>query len=221
MKNQKDSEWVDIKELTPLKFMPYVAELFWNITGRDLKGLSDFMGWVGIGNYYHWKLSELGQLSACPHLQGQPVPDGPIARPSGRPHPRRPTQTGASAIGAPGRHQGRNQPTSDRGGNPPTSNRDGKLASAGRGGKRATSGGSADLPSEREGAGDGRTWYERSVQETGREVGKHQSPPYPIGTVPARREAIGQFYKHVAGKDPPPCNVASEDIQAYYPGIEA
>ena len=70
---------MDIKELSPLKFMPYVAELFRNITGRDLRGLSDFMGWVGLGSYYHWKLLELGQLSACPHLQGQPVPDGPIA----------------------------------------------------------------------------------------------------------------------------------------------
>ena len=83
MKNRKDSEWVDIKELTPLKFMPYMAKLFRNITGRDLKGLGDYAGWVGIGGYYHWKLSELVQLSACPCLQGQPVPDGPIARPSG------------------------------------------------------------------------------------------------------------------------------------------
>ena len=83
MKDRKDREWVVIKELTPLKFMPYVAELFRNITGRDLKGLGDYVGWVGIGGYYHWKLSELGQLSACPHLQGLPVPDGPIARASG------------------------------------------------------------------------------------------------------------------------------------------
>ena len=83
MKNRKASKWVDIKELSPLKFMPYMAELFRNITGRDLKGLGDFMGWVGLGGYYHWKLSELGQLSACPRLQGQLVPDGPIARPSG------------------------------------------------------------------------------------------------------------------------------------------
>ena len=79
MKNQKDSEWIDIKELTPLKFMPYVAKLFRNITGRGLKGLGDFMGWAGISGYYHLKLLELGQLSACPHLQGLLVPDGPIA----------------------------------------------------------------------------------------------------------------------------------------------
>ena len=135
MKNWKASECVDIKELSPLKFMPYMAELFWNITGRDLKGLSDFMGWVGLGGYYHWKLSELGQLSACPCLQGQPVPDGPIARPSGQPHPCRPTQTGASTSGASGQHQGRNKPTSNQGGKTSTSNRGGKPASIARGRK--------------------------------------------------------------------------------------
>ena len=91
MKNRKASEWTDII----LKFMPYMAELFRNITSRDLKGLGDFTGWVGHGGYYHWKLLQLGQLSACPHLQGQPVPDGPIAQPSGQPHPCRPAQTGA------------------------------------------------------------------------------------------------------------------------------
>ena len=220
MKDRKDHEWVDIKELTPLKFMPYIAKLFRDITGRDLKGLGDYMGLVGIGGYYHWKLSELGQLSACPHLQGQPVPDGPIARPSGRP-PRRPAQTGASAAGASGQHQGRNQPTSGQGRDPPTSNRGRKLASVARGGKRAASGGLVDLPSEREVAGDGQSWFERSVQETEREVGECRSPPYPIGTVLARQEAIGQIYEHVAGKDPPPCNIASEAIQAYYPRIKA
>ena len=83
MKEWEDREWVDIKELTPLKFMLYVAKLFRDITGRDLSGLGDYMGWVGCGGYYHWKLSELGQLSACPHLQGQPVPDRPIDRPNG------------------------------------------------------------------------------------------------------------------------------------------
>ena len=192
--------------------MPYMAELFQNITGRDLKGLGDFMGWVGFGGYYHWKLSKLGQLSACPCLQGQPVPDGPIARPSGRPHPRRPTQTGSLASGSSGQHQGGNQPTSNRDRKTPTSNRGGKLASVARGGKRAASGGPVDLPSEREGAGDGRSWFKRSVQETEWEAGESWSPLYPIGTTPARWEAIGQIYKHVAGKDLPPCNITSEAI---------
>ena len=105
--------------------------------------------------------------------------------------------------------------------NPPTSNQGGKLASAGRGRKQATSGGPVDLPSEREGAGDGRTWYEQSIWGAGGEAFEAQGPPYLIGTAQVRWEAIGQIYDHMASKDPPPCNVASEAIQAYYPRIEA
>ena len=82
MRNKRAVEWMDIKELSPLQFMPYMAKLFKNITGKDLKGLSDFTGWIGLRGYYHWKLAQLGQLQACPHLQGQPVPKGPMARPS-------------------------------------------------------------------------------------------------------------------------------------------
>ena len=48
MRNRRAVKWKDIKELSPLKFMPYVAELFKNITGKDLQGLSDFTGWIGL-----------------------------------------------------------------------------------------------------------------------------------------------------------------------------
>ena len=34
MRNRRAIEWTDIKELSPLNFMPYVAELFKDITGR-------------------------------------------------------------------------------------------------------------------------------------------------------------------------------------------
>ena len=220
MRNRRASQWTDIKELSPLKFMPYVAELFKNIIGRDLKGLGDFTGWVGLGGYYHWKVSQLGQLHACPCLQGHPVPDGPVARPSGRPHPQRSTQTGTPATGASGRHQDGSQPTSDQGGKTSTSNRGGKPASAGRGGKQAASGGLVDLPSEREGVGDGPNWYDRSIWGAEGETSEPQGPPYPIGTTQVRREAISQIYNRVAGKDLPPSNVASEAIWAYYPGIK-
>ena len=91
MRNRRAVKWTDIKELSPLNFMPYVAKLFKNITAKDLKGLSDFTGWIGLGGYYHWKLAQFGQLQACPHHQGQPVPKGPVARPSGRPHLQRST----------------------------------------------------------------------------------------------------------------------------------
>ena len=148
------------------------------------------------------------------------MPDGPIGRPSGRPQCR-PGQTGASASEASGQQLGTNQPASNRGRKTPTSNRGGKPASTARGKKRAASGGPVDLPSEREGAGDGRSWFDQSVQETEREEGESWGPPYPIGPVPARWGAIGQIYEHVASKDPPPSNIASEAIQAYYSGIEA
>ena len=64
---------------TPVHAM---ADLFKEVKGKDLQGLSGFMGWIGIGGYYHWKVAQLGLLYACPHLQGQPVPKGPMARPS-------------------------------------------------------------------------------------------------------------------------------------------
>ena len=83
MRNKRAVELTDIKELSPLKFMPYMAELFKNIRGKDLKGLSEFTGWIGLGGYYHWKLAQLGQLQACPHLQGHPVPKEPMAQSSG------------------------------------------------------------------------------------------------------------------------------------------
>ena len=82
MRNRRVIEWMDIKELTPLQFMPYVADLFREVTGKDLQGLSRFTGWIGLGGYYHWKVAQLGLLHACPHLQGQPVPKGPMAQPS-------------------------------------------------------------------------------------------------------------------------------------------
>ena len=231
MRNRRAIEWTDIKELSPLKFMPYVAELFKNVTGKDLQGLSDFTGWIGLGGYYHWKLAQLGQLQACSCLQGHPVPNRPVAQPSGQPHPQRLTQTGTLATGASGRHQGRktstsNQgrktSTSNQGGKTSTSSQGGKPASTGRGGEQATSGGPVDLPSEREGAGNGgwRDWYERSLWGAEGGMSEPQGPPYPIGTAQVRWEAIGQIYNCVDGKDPPPCNIASEAIRAYYPRIE-
>ena len=83
MRNRRAIEWTDIKELTPLQFMPYVADLFREVTGKDLQGLSRFTGWISLGGYYHWKVAQLGLLHACPCLQGQPVPRGPMAYPSG------------------------------------------------------------------------------------------------------------------------------------------
>ena len=75
MRNRRAIKWTDIKELSPLKFMPYVAELFKNVTGKDLKGLSEFTGWIGLGGYYHWKL-ETGTVGPAPGLPTPPRASG-------------------------------------------------------------------------------------------------------------------------------------------------
>ena len=90
MVKQKASEWTDIKELMPLQFMPYVAKLFREVTGKDLQSLSQFTGWIGQGGYYHWRVAQQSLLHLIPRLQGQPMPRTPNAHPSGQPLPPRP-----------------------------------------------------------------------------------------------------------------------------------
>ena len=240
MRNRRAIEWMDIKELSPLDFMPYVADLFRDVTGKDLQGLSEFSGWIGITGYYHWKVAQLGLLHACPHLQGQLVPKGPMARPSRQPHSPRSTQTGTPAAGASGRRQDGGQLTSDWGGKKSTSNQGGKTsasnqggktstpqqsskpASTGRGEKPTTSGGPVDPPPEMEGVGDGvwTDWYQRTLRGAKGGTSEPQGPPYPIGMVQVRWEAIGQIYNSVDGKDPPARNIAFEALWAYYSGID-
>ena len=73
-----EDEWVDIKELTPLQFMPYVQRWFQTTTGIHLKDLDRLVEWIRASGYYHWKVANLGQLHLCPHLSGKKVPRGPI-----------------------------------------------------------------------------------------------------------------------------------------------
>ena len=208
--------------------------------GQGPQGLSRFTGWIGLRGYYHWKVAQLGLLHACPHLQGQPVPRGPMAHPSGRPHPPRSTQTETPAAGASGRHQDGAQPTPDRGRKSSTSSQGGKSstssqggktstpcqnskpASMGRGEKPTTSGGPVDPPPERERAGDGAwaNWYQRTLCGAEGGTSEPQGPPYLIGMVQVRWEAIGQIYSHVEGKDLPPHNITSEALWAYYSGVD-
>ena len=80
MAKKKNREWMDIKELTPLQFMPYMAKLFREVTGQDLSGLGHFTGWISLGGYYHWRVAQQGLIHLVPHLVGQSMPrtpDGP------------------------------------------------------------------------------------------------------------------------------------------------
>ena len=119
-------------------------------------------------------------------------------------------------------NQGGKTSTSGQGGKTSTSSQDSKLASTGRGKKQTTSGDPVDPPPEREGVGDGawNDWYQRTLWGAEGRMSEPQGPPYPIRTAQVRREAIGQIYNRVDGKEPPPCNIASEALRAYYSGAD-
>ena len=51
-------------------------------------------------------------------------------------------------------------------------------------------------------------------------ISKPRRPPYLIGTSQERREAIGQIYDWVNGKEPPSRNIASEALWAYYTRVD-
>ena len=184
-----------------------------------------------------------------PCLQGRPVPRVPIAHPSGQPLPPKLTRTETPATGASERRQDGAQPTPNRGGKPSTSGQGGKSSTPSQGGKSsasgpggktpnphqsskpastsggekpAASGDPVDPPPGREGAGDGTwaDWYRRTMRGAEGGISEPQGPPYPIRMAQARREAIGQIYDQVDGKDPPSCNIASEALRTYYSGVD-
>ena len=249
MAKRKASEWTDIKELTPLQFMPYVAKLFQEVTSQDLQGLSHFTGWIGQGGYYHWRVVQQGLIHLVPHLRGQPLPRTPDACPSGKLLPLRPAQTKTPATGASGKRLDRIQPaasgsrqgsTSDQGRQPSTFSQgrmttaprqggksstprqSGELTSSSRSGIPAASGGPFNLPPGRGGAGDSTwtDWYEMYMHKTQGRISEPPGPPYLIGMAEVRREAVGQIYDRVDGKEPPSHNIASEALQAYYTRVD-
>ena len=62
--------------------MPYMEEHFHAATSIQLKGLSDFMGWIKCGSYYHAVVARKGQLHKCPHLVGIELSRWPQITPS-------------------------------------------------------------------------------------------------------------------------------------------
>ena len=244
MAKRKAREWTDIKELMPLQFMPYVAKLFKEVTGQDLQGLSHFTGWIGQGRYYHWRVVQQGLIHLVPHLTGQSMPRTPDTHPSGKPPPLKLAQTKTPSTGTsrkwPDRTQpapggSRQEPAPNQGGRPSTSGQSGTTTAPRQGRKSSTprqsgepastsgsgtpaaSGGPPNRPPGREGAGD---WYDMYMREMQGMISEPPVPPYPVGTVEARREAIGHIYDRVAGKEPPSHNIASRALRAYYTRVD-
>ena len=95
-------------------------------------------------------------------------------------------------------------------------------ASSSRSGTPAASGGPSHLPPGGGGAGDGKwtDWYEMYMHETQGRISEPPGPPYPIGLVEARWEAVSQIYDQVDGKEPPSHNIASKALRAYYTRVD-
>ena len=218
MAKKKNRKWTDIKEVTPLQFMPYVAKLFREVTGQDLSGLGHFTRWIGLGGYYHWRVAQQGLIHLVPHLAGQSMPRTPDARPSGKPLPPKPAQTQNLSMGASGKQLDKSQPapcgsrqepTPSQGGWPSTSgqsrmttaprqsgksstpHQSGGPASSNGSGTPAASGGPPNCPPGREGAGD---WYDMYIREAQGMISEPPVPPYLVGMAEARKEAIGHIY---------------------------
>ena len=153
MDERKDSKWLNIKELVPLRYMPYVARCFQETTGHHLQGLGLHTRWIRARSYYHWKVAELNQLQHCPHLQGLPVPLGPMEHPSELQQSQRPNKPGAVAPG-----------TSGHGG----------------AGGRTTSGSLGEPSLMEGGAGDGSSWFEQVTHEEARQGARTGKVPTPI-----------------------------------------
>ena len=63
-------------------------------------------------------------------------------------------------------------------------------------------------------------WYQMVMHRAEDGISEPQGPPYLIGMVEVRREAVGQIYDQVDGKDPPLHNIASEALRAYYTRVD-
>ena len=230
---RKKHNWTEIKELTPLKYMPYVAKLFREVTGKDLQGLGQFTGWIGQGGYYHWRVVQQGLVHLVPHLQDEPAPRMPDVHPSSRPLPAALPSTGTLTTRASARPQGVGpRPASGqrREAQPQPSHRRGATASS-RGGRSSapcqettptTSGAPANPPTSSQGRGDGTwaSWYQLALREAESRVSEPQGPPFPVASAQVRREAVGQIYGQVDGKEPPEHNVLSRALRVYYSRVE-
>ena len=59
-----------------------------------------------------------------------------------------------------------------------------------------------------------------TMRGAGGRISEPQGPPYLTGMAEARREAIGQIYDQVNGKELPSRNIVSEALRAYYTRVD-
>ena len=205
MRARRESEWLGIKELRPLDFMDYVATKFQKLMGHPLPGLKDFTGWIRAGGYYHWKVADLGQVDRCAHLRGLRIPAGPLPRPR---------YSTLSSGPPPGRAPHQEAPPSASGGQPR---------------EAATPSQGADLPPlEEADADDFTSWYSQAVAQDRVDAGVakvaafvadlKRASGHPVTSLSGstRSKDLRAVYNYIAPRQPPPDNIASPRVKAYY-----
>ena len=180
--------------------MRYIDKCFMDSTGCSLKGLGLLMRWIRPQSYYHWKVAELQQLQLCPHLQGVPVPPGPMERPSTLQQQQRSSRRGTTAPNTTWNSRTRGPMTSE---------------------------GSGESSWMEGGVGDDASWDDLVTRaEAGPGASKRKKTnagqpasrcPFPLASEEARKGAMGTIYEHAKGLEPSQRNIASRAISACYP----
>ena len=180
--------------------MRYVDQCFVDSMGHSLKGLGLLTRWIRPRSYYHWKVAELQQLQYCPHLQGMPVPPGPMEHPIMLQQQQRPSRRGAVTLIATGNSGVRGPMTSE-----------GSCKSSWMEGRAGDGASWDDLVTHAE-AGPGAS--KRKKTNAGQPAPRR---PFPLASEGARKEAMGFIHEHTVGLELPQKNIASRAISAYYP----
>ena len=210
---QRQEEWKNIKEETPLECMPYMEHQFLVLTGVNLKGLSQFTGWIKPGSYYHGVVARKGQLHLCLHLAGTALPRGPQICPS---------ETQALM------QKKVDTPTTS----PPMPGREGSMTQGARS--------NPPIPMETGGVGDGRSWAEQveAAHPPSEEEWRRDRPtkrcqsslkrweipsphPFPLQDSEGRHEAVQQFYRHAGEHAPAHHDVVAQGMATHHPDLEA
>ena len=207
-------EALDLKERSPMDFMPFIEEQFWRVTGLCLNGLWDFTAWIKQESYYHGLVAQQGHLHRCSHLTGVPLPRWPQVKPSEshqNSHKRVETLAAGSSEPSTGATMAPVQETPAE--EPPVTETPVAKAPAARSDTPA--------PMETGGVGDGQSWAEQV--EAGIEVEFQQDRPakccrslsrkqevrpmlpFPLQDSEGRLASILRLYEHV-GEQPVPRN---------------
>ena len=205
---QCQEEWRIIKEDKPLQYMPYMESCIHTLTGVRLHGLSQFMGWIKPGSYYHGVVAKKGQLHRCLLLAGTKPPKGLQVHPSqSHPATQKEEETPTTSPPMPGKEGSMPQGTRS---DPP-------------------------MPMETGGAGDGQSWVEQAEGSTEEEwrrdrPAKHyqsssrkwegwSTNPFPLQDSKRRHEAVQQLYWHAGEHTLAHYDVAAQGMACQHPDM--